>query len=77
MSVRSFMQEFRQSTEQYFYETEWCWRWQVIFTLRPHSRFVTLARIRAIEKGHGHGSAGLDWLCALADRHGVRLSGIA
>jgi hypothetical protein len=36
---------------------------------------ICIARIRSLEKGRGYGSMALDWLTALADKHGVRLGG--
>jgi hypothetical protein len=36
---------------------------------------ILIARIRSLEKGKGYGSMALDWLCALADKHSIRLSG--
>ena len=71
------MSEYREGTEPHWYEDVRCWRGRVIFRLCPHYGWVSLARIGAIEKGQGHGSAALDWLCALADRHEVRLAGVA
>ncbi len=49
----------------------------VLFTLAPHRTWVTLCRIEAVTAGRGDGGRGLDWLCGLADKHGVRLSGCA
>lgn len=39
-------------------------------------RYVLLSRIQSLHPGKGYGSAALDWLCALADKHQVRLCGI-
>src|ERR1043166_4034132 len=36
---------------------------------------VYLGLIMAADPGKGHGAAAIRWLCALADKHGVRLAG--
>ena len=36
---------------------------------------VRISSIRSFNRGEGDGSAALDWLCALADKHRVRLIG--
>jgi len=75
MSVRSFMEEYRYGTEPTNDGRRK--RAGVIFTLAQHRTWITLCRIEAVNAGNGDGSKGLDWLCQLADNHGVRLSGIA
>jgi hypothetical protein len=53
------------------------WAGRVFFTLAPHRTWITLCRIEAMHAGAGYGSAALRWLCKVADKHGVKLSGIA
>jgi hypothetical protein len=48
----------------------------VYVTLVPHRTWVMLQRIESFGC-RGAGSRTLDWLCTLADKHGVRISGIA
>lgn len=77
MGVHSFMEEYRERTTlDALNRRQRVWRRSVRFELRPHHSWVTLGRIEAIRPGHGYGSEALDWLCALADRHQVRLQGI-
>lgn len=44
-----------------------------IMEVRPFDGRIHLSFIRAVEKGQGGGSKGLDFLCALADKHGVEM----
>jgi hypothetical protein len=39
--------------------------------------YIYLAFIGTYERGNGHGSAALTWLCELADRHSVHITGHA
>jgi hypothetical protein len=75
MSVHDFMRDYRKQTVS-CNRWERIWQERVAFELRPHYTWVTLGKIRALTPGRGDGSAGLDWLCALADKHRVRLEGI-
>jgi hypothetical protein len=69
------MHEYKEATKP---RDRWerIWEARVGFELRPHYTWVSLGKIRALYPGRGDGSAGLDWLCGLADRHRVRLWGI-
>lgn len=73
MSIHNFMETYRESTSPAVFPKTRIWRMVVAFDLKAHRRSVELGRIHAIKRGHG--SAALDWLCGLADDHGVRLQG--
>ena len=75
MSVRAFMEEYRAGTESITHSRFWskC----VNISIAPHRTWVTLCRIEALNAGCGDGSRALNWLCQLADKHRVRISGIA
>ena len=75
MSVRSFMDEYRAGT--LLRDDGRRFHGGVLFTLASHRTWVTLCRIEALEAGHGDGGRALDWLCGLADKHSVILSGCA
>ena len=75
MSVRGFMDEFRAGTTRY--SGPHIWNERVSIIIAPHRTWVTLCRIQALDAGHGDGSAAMKWLCALADKHRVRMSGVA
>jgi hypothetical protein len=44
---------------------------------RGSERATHLSSIRTFERGKGNGSPALDWLCTLADKYGVALTGTA
>ncbi len=44
-----------------------------IIELRPFDDKIHLSFIRSVERGAGGGSKALDWLCSLADKHGVAM----
>jgi len=75
MSVRSFMVEYRAGTELITFSRFWCKC--VNISIAPHRTWITLCRIEAINAGNGDGGRALKWLCWLADKHGVRISGMA
>lgn len=77
MSVRSFMLEYVNSTKKPGWHSDSrVWQEKVAFCLEAHWKWVGFRKIRSLNPGRGEGSQGLDWLCALADRHQVRLQGI-
>ena len=45
--------------------------------LRVFDRAIVLSSIRTFERRKGYGSMALDWLCTLADKHGVAITGTA
>lgn len=51
-------------------------RGPVLIAVQPDHAdgWLDLNRIESADKGHGHGSAALDWIVGLADAHGVPLS---
>lgn len=72
------MQEYRQNTVEGVLDIERIWENRVALRMRGRCLpWVTLERIEALEPGRGDGTAALVWLCALSDKHQVRLSGIA
>jgi hypothetical protein len=79
MSRQSFMQEFIHTTDlNPMSSKERVWQWKVCFwigEMTGYANGVHLKAIRSLERGKSHGSAGLRWLCQLADRHGVSLCG--
>jgi GNAT superfamily N-acetyltransferase len=85
MSVDTFLAEYEQHTEPYYPDTP-----EVNTRIRDGVEFdlclkndndgdpyLYLAFIGTHERGKGHGSAALTWLCDLADRHGVTIAGHA
>jgi len=79
VSVRSFMLEFRTETSQVaeLRDERFWWNDSVIIKITAHRTWVELNRISSQRHGCGHGSAALAWFCALADKHGVSVHGIA
>lgn len=47
----------------------------VEFELAKTDGYIWFERIHSMQEGHGYGSQALDWLCALADKHGVEIRG--
>jgi GNAT superfamily N-acetyltransferase len=45
------------------------------FEINPFDGAIRLSCIRSFERGKGYGSRALDWLCQLADAHGVTIKG--
>jgi hypothetical protein len=76
MSVRKFMDEYRAGTQPTG-DGRLLRAGRVKITLAPHRTWVTLCRIEALDAGNGDGSRALDWLCQLADKYGVKISGCA
>ena len=76
MSVKTFIREFQKSTEPNpLNNRESIWEETVCFELRPFSGNIRLSNIRALTPGNGDGTEALRWLCALADKHGVTITG--
>jgi hypothetical protein len=51
------------------------WQMRAGFEVSVFNNAVRLSCVRSFERGKGDGSAALDWLCAMADRHGVPIEG--
>jgi|SRR5208337_181540 len=76
MSVCNFMDEYRAGTEPTD-DGRRLRAGKVKITLAPHRTWITLCRIEALDAGNGDGGRALKWFCSLADKHGVKISGIA
>ena len=80
MSVASFMLEYEQQTEPVPVRPD-LRRLQAAYLRLSANDFmigrpaVYLSMIGSIERGKGHGTAALVWLCELADKHDVELFG--
>lgn len=84
LRVKSFMREYEQLTKPLFAgETPTDWRQlrTSYFRLSADNGeaighpAICLSMIASFERGKGHGSAALVWLCDLADKHGVEIFG--
>src|SRR5690242_19544474 len=77
MSLAAFMDEYRASTDQNpFCNHERIWEFKVCFTIQIFDERMRF-EIRSLDRGNGYASQALDWLCNLADKHGVMLAGHA
>jgi len=75
MSVKSFMDDYFGSTDTNpFAHTEQIWDGRVAFDCRPMNGSIRFS-LRSLVRGKGHGTEGLLWLCGLADKHKVMLTG--
>jgi GNAT superfamily N-acetyltransferase len=76
-SVQDFFDDYFAGTEQNpFAKYERIWEGKTAFDCRTFGGNVRLS-LRSLQRGQGYGSRALDWLCALADKHGVMLTGDA
>lgn len=72
--LEGFMQDFKAGTyTNPFNPRERVLGEDAIIEARPFDGMIHLNLIRSVEKGKGQGSKGLDWLCGLADAHGVAI----
>lgn len=77
MSADNFIAEFLEMTWQNpFNNGERVLFHAVAFELIVNNGVIGIRIIRSLERGKGYGSIGLDWLCDLADKHEVVMSGI-
>jgi hypothetical protein len=73
--LKAFMADFAAGTEQNpLAGFERIWNASAGFEVSIFNGAIRLAAIRSLERSKGHGSRALDWLCELADRHGVAIS---
>lgn len=74
--VDAFFQEFYAHTvENPADRSERIWGgMKCIFHCVPEGTDIYVESIRTVFRGTGNGSAGLKWLCELADRHSITLS---
>lgn len=76
MPLTSFFEEFDALTKANpFNNRENVWEDRVVFECSPWNGCVRLANIRTVTPGKGDGTLGLLWLCALADKHDVFVTG--
>lgn len=77
MSASSLIAEFTEATwPNPFNHRERILFDYVALSLEVYDDDIRLQCIRTLlERGSGQGSRALDWLCALADKHGVELNG--
>lgn len=73
----AFMREFLDATQSNpFAAHERVWEMRAAFELSIFDNRIHLGCVRSLmQRGKGNGTAALDWLCALADRHGVEIEG--
>jgi len=79
MSSATFKDEYQAGTYQNPVQRhERVWRNQVAFDMffSNARHVVRIQCIRSFHRGEGWGSAGLRWLCALADKNDVVLTGV-
>lgn len=76
MSTKLFMQEFRRKTwPNPFNNGERVLFNSVALRLCPSSEHIILLGIRSLIRGQGHASKALDWVCGLADKHNLEVTG--
>lgn len=76
MSLETFMQAFREGTGQHpFAGFLRIWQERAAFEVMPFDGAIRLGCVQSFERGKGHGSQALDWLCKLADEHEVKIRG--
>jgi hypothetical protein len=51
------------------------WQSCAAFEIKTFNNAVRLSCVRSFERQRGKGSAALDWLCSMADAHGVAIEG--
>lgn len=80
MNLQAFIEDFVAQTQPNpFNERERCWQWRTaIWIERMRTQpAIALKGIRTLgDLRKGNGSAGLAWLCQLADKHEVTLYGV-
>jgi hypothetical protein len=78
MSLESFMQEFDELTHPNpLNNRESVHDQTVAFEVKIFDGCIRLANIRSLDPGLGFGTLGLLWVCALADKHDVFITGTA
>lgn len=50
------------------------WGGKVVIEAQPFDKRIHISDIASLERGQKHASQALQWLCSLADKHGVALS---
>lgn len=76
--LNNFMRAFWWKTSPNPFDTgERIWEMRAAFTLSIFDGAIHISAMRSLERGKGHGSEALNFLCALADEHGIVLSGNA
>jgi len=50
------------------------WRGKVMIEARPFDKRIHISDILSLERGQKNASQALQWLCSLADKHGVGMS---
>jgi hypothetical protein len=79
--LTAFMAEFNAHTTENRYATYQRYLSKdgcpvVAFEINPADDYIYFENILSLqEEGKGYGSYALDWVCALADKHGVELRG--
>jgi hypothetical protein len=78
MSVKSFMDEFIESTRGNPHDgQERVLQGDTFFRIRPFNNAVRLSNIRTTQPGCGTGTKALTWLLSLADKHQISILGEA
>lgn len=73
--LEAFMDDFRAGTGQNpLGMRDRVWGENVVIEVRPFDGKIHISDIMSLERGAGNASKALDWLCSLADKHGVKMS---
>ena len=73
-NLQTFMADYAAGTYQNpFSHAERVWENRAAFEVFIFDGKIHFGFIRSFERGKGYGTAALNWLCALADRHQVTL----
>jgi hypothetical protein len=76
MSLESFVQDFERLTEPNpLASVERVYERMVGFEVKPFGGAIRLSCIRSFDRGKGHAKQALSWFLALADKHGVAITG--
>jgi len=72
-----FTRDFQSLTDASAVHGERIYSQTAAIDLHAFGGAIWLRGIRTFERGRGHASVALDWLCSLADKHGVVIRGEA
>jgi 2'-5' RNA ligase/8-oxo-dGTP pyrophosphatase MutT (NUDIX family) len=74
-ALEEFMNDFRSGTgPNPLGHRDRVWNEQVVIEVRPFDGKIHISDITSLFRGKGNASRALDWLCSLADKHGVKMS---
>ena len=71
----AYMEDFRAGTQPNpLGARDRVWGGEVLVEIRPFDKRIHISDIMSLHRGQGYGSKALQWLCSLADKHGVAMS---